>query len=95
MLYHAPHFPLTSPRCEPLRGKVGVQAVVASPVDSSGAPLGLPPIHDHHVHLTPGNAGDLRSETLMDCFLHGQRCLQGAVRTQRLIMYIIYRRGLV
>ena len=62
---------------------VGVNSVVAAPVDSTGAFLPLPPIHNHHVHITPGNAGDLRSETLFDCFLRGRRCLQGSVLYQQ------------
>ena len=63
--------------------KLGVTATNCGPVDDADNFLPLPPIHNHHVHITPGNAGDVRSETIIDCFLHGKRCVQGAVLFQQ------------
>ena len=50
-----------------------ITADVLAPVDSSGRILGLPPIHNHHVHLQPGWGGDIRISTQLRGMLFGHR----------------------
>lgn len=48
------------------------------PVTGEGKPIGLPPLHIHHIHLTPG-AGLSFSSDFVDCVTAGTNCPDGSV----------------
>lgn len=57
---------------------VGVRAHWMGPVDTNGHVLGLPPIHVHHVHVTPG-AGGTPTCDAVTCTTSGRNCCDYAM----------------
>ena len=65
--------------------QVGLTAQAMGPTDTEGALLGLPPIHNHHVHVAPDygvNWDTGESAKLRNCLLRGEDCWNGLTMTQ-------------
>lgn len=59
-----------------------ITAHVSTAVDEHGRALPLPPLHVHHVHLTPSLGLHNRVELLPDCMLWGKDCLDASMLVQ-------------
>jgi len=60
------------------QGPVAMTGHFTGPVSSSGDPIGLPPLHIHHIHLTP-NTGLSWASDILECMLVGDACPDLAV----------------
>jgi len=50
----------------------------SGPITPDGRPIGLPPLHIHHIHLTEG-AGFTWSSDILDCVVRGYNCPDGGM----------------
>ena len=50
----------------------------SGPITPDGRPIGLPPLHIHHIHLTEG-AGFSWSSDILDCVVRGYNCPDGGM----------------
>lgn len=54
----------------------------SSPVDEAGTPIGLPPLHVHHVHLEPSPTSYESANYGASCLVWGQDCSEFSVLVQ-------------
>lgn len=57
---------------------IGLTGHWSGPITLEGEPIGLPPLHIHHIHLTEG-AGFTWSSDILDCVLGGYNCADGGM----------------
>ena len=62
--------------------RLGLTAHYSAPLDSAGAPLGIPPIHVHHIHIDPFKGGYEPGNVGSTCMLWGQHCADGSTVMQ-------------
>lgn len=60
----------------------GITGHVSTVVDASGAAIGLPPIHVHHMHLSPSLGLHNRVEKVARCMATGLDCLDASMLIQ-------------
>lgn len=57
---------------------IGMTAHWSGPITPEGSPIGLPPLHIHHIHMTEG-AGFSWSSDILDCVVKGSNCPDGGM----------------
>lgn len=57
---------------------LGMTGHWSGPITPDGKPIGLPPLHIHHIHLTQG-AGFSWSSDILDCVTGGSNCPDGGM----------------
>jgi hypothetical protein len=62
--------------------QVGIVAHVSTPVDEGNRKIPLPPIHVHHVHVTPSLGLHNRFELMPECAFRGRNCLDASMLIQ-------------
>jgi len=60
----------------------GIIAHVSAPVDRRNRMISLPPIHVHHVHVTPSLGLHNRIELIPECAFRGRHCLDASMLIQ-------------
>lgn len=57
---------------------IGLTGHWSGPITPEGKPIGLPPLHIHHIHLTEG-VGVSWSSDIPDCIIKGSNCPDGGM----------------
>ena len=66
----------------PPGARIGMTAHWSGPLDSAEAPLGLPPLHVHHIHVSPTSFEYENFRAGADCLLWGYACYDDATLMQ-------------